>query len=121
MQDFKKVFTSLGKLLHVETVNKAIQYYISASQQVPIPLLKPLRQELKRMQELGVTCKGEEPSDWFHPILLTPKLNGLIRFCIDLTNLNAATKHKFYHLDDTTRNLSKIRRQLCSHFKIRRK
>ena len=37
---------------------------------VALPLLVPLQKELSRMEEMGVICKVQEPTDWCHPIVL---------------------------------------------------
>ena len=60
------------------------------------------------MEEMGVTRKVEEPTDWCHPIVLVKKENGSIRLCLDLTRLNTAVKREFYQLESVDETLAKL-------------
>jgi hypothetical protein len=50
------------------------------------------------MKEMGVIKVVDQPTDWCHPIVVVKKPNGLLRICIDLTQLNKDTKREFYEL-----------------------
>ncbi|KAL2081694.1 hypothetical protein ACEWY4_023547 [Coilia grayii] len=60
------------------------------SYRVPERLLPALKEELDVMLSLGVI----EPScsDWCSPVVLVPKRDGSIRFCIDFRQVNALSK-----------------------------
>ncbi len=53
-----------------------------------------VQDELKAMLELGVI--EESHSDWASPIVLVPKTDGSIRFCVDYRNVNAVSKFNAY-------------------------
>ena len=112
VNDFKEVFEGLGqekgRPAHVDTEEDATPFQISAPRKVPIPLLEPLKTELDQMLEMGVVKKIEEPTDWYHPIVEQIKPNGKIRFCIDLTKLNAVRNRELYQLDSTVETVAKI-------------
>lgn len=58
--------------------------------------LKELNRQLDEMLELGVV----EPSssEWNNPVLMVPKSNGEMRFCLDSRKLNAVSKGDAYPL-----------------------
>ena len=53
---------------------------------IPCHLRETVREQLKKMLELGVIEKSTSP--WSSPILLVPKSDGTYRFCIDFRKLN---------------------------------
>lgn len=46
------------------------------------------RQELERMELLGVILRIDEPIEWCAGMVVVPKKNGSIRICVDLKPLN---------------------------------
>ncbi|KAL2081327.1 hypothetical protein ACEWY4_023180 [Coilia grayii] len=52
--------------------------------------LKQMDEELKYMLEIGVVEPGQ--SDWSSPVVLVPKADGSVRFCIDYRQVNKVTK-----------------------------
>ncbi len=61
---------------------------------VPEKLLSVMKQELHTMKQLGVI----EPSssEWSSPIVLVPKKDGTLRFCLDFRKLNSVSKFDPY-------------------------
>ena len=47
-----------------------------------------LKQELERMQSLGVITEITEATEWCAGMVVVPKANGQVRICVDLTKLN---------------------------------
>lgn len=58
--------------------------------------LRILQEELDDMLSLGVVEPCESP--WSSPVLLTPKKDGKLRFCLDSRKLNSVTKKDAYKL-----------------------
>lgn len=52
--------------------------------------LKELHRELDNMLKLDVVVPSEGP--WNNPVLMVPKSDGTLRFCLDCRKLNAITK-----------------------------
>lgn len=50
---------------------------------VPIQLMKPLKDELDKMEKMKVIEKVTEPTDWINALVLVPKSNNKLRICLD--------------------------------------
>lgn len=77
---------------------------------VPERLLPTMKQELEMMQKLEVI----EPSvsEWNNPIVLVPKKDGSLRFCLDFRKLNSVSKFDPYpmpRVDDLIEKLGSAR------------
>ncbi len=59
-----------------------------------------VRDELEAMLELGVI--EESHSDWACPIVLVPKTDGSVRFCVDYRKVNAVSKFDAYPMPELT-------------------
>ncbi len=55
---------------------------------------KVVQSELEAMLEMGVI--EESRSDWANPIVLVPKTDGSVRFCVDYRKVNAVSKFDAY-------------------------
>ncbi len=55
---------------------------------------KVVQSELEAMLEMGVI--EESRSDWESPIVLVPKTDGSVRFCVDYRKVNAVSKFDAY-------------------------
>ena len=112
VEEFPQVFTGLGKIkgdpIHITIKDGVNPYHLSAPRRIAFPLLQPLKEELKRMEDLGVILPVEKPTEWCHPIVVLPKPNGKIRLCLDLTKLNEVTKREFHQLEGVNETLAKL-------------
>ena len=99
VKQYSDVFTGLGKLpgtYHIET-DPSVAPVVHPPRKVPSALQKQVREELNRMESLGVIAKQDEPTDWVHSMVIVRK-PGKIRVCIDPKDLNPAIKREHYHL-----------------------
>ena len=113
MDAFPKIFTGLGKIkgapVQIHMDEGATPYQLSAPRRVPLPLLEPLKAELKRMEDLGVIRKVEQPTEWCHPIVVVQNpVTEKLRICLDLTKLNQFTKRELYQLETVDETIAKI-------------
>lgn len=55
---------------------------------MPLPLQEKVREELSRMEPLGVISKVDQPIEWCTGMVAIPKKSGAIHVCVDLKPLN---------------------------------
>ncbi|KAI8510586.1 hypothetical protein Bbelb_115020 [Branchiostoma belcheri] len=53
-----------------------------------------MREELQKMEEMGVIEPSK--SEWASPVVLVPKKDGSIRFCVDFRKVNAVSRFDAY-------------------------
>ena len=86
--EFPELFTGLGKLERDYTIQLkegAKPFALSTPRRVAVPLLGAVKEELQRMERLGVISKIEEPTDWCSGMVVVPKSNEKVRICVELT------------------------------------
>ncbi|KAL0150323.1 hypothetical protein M9458_054431, partial [Cirrhinus mrigala] len=112
--DFKalypSVFQGLGKLkepYHIELEQGVVPYALSTPRRVPLPLRDKVREELERMERMGVISKVTEPTAWCSGMVVVPKpTKNKLRICVDLTPLNAAVKRERHILPAVDQTLA---------------
>ena len=78
------------------------------SYRIPERLLVSLKKEVDLMLSLGIIQQSR--SEWCNPVVLVPKKDGTIRFCIDFRYLNSISKFDSYptpRIDDLIDRLGK--------------
>ena len=60
----------------IKVKDDATPFAITVPRQVPIPLCKVTKKELKRMEHNGVISQVDEPTEWCAPMVVMPKSNG---------------------------------------------
>ena len=63
-------------------------YAITTPRRVALPLMPKVKEELQRMEKLGVISKVDVPTDWCAGMVVFPKPDGRIHICVDPTKLN---------------------------------
>ena len=84
-------------------------YRLYTPRNIPIPLQNKVREELDRMEALGVISKVTQLCQWCASMVIMPKSNGAIRICVDLKPLNASVlreAHPIPKVDETLTLLS---------------
>ncbi|XP_032442308.1 uncharacterized protein LOC116734877 [Xiphophorus hellerii] len=76
------------------------------SYRIPERLVPVLEKEIKLMQDLGII--EESSSEWCSPIVLVPKKDGSLRFCIDFRYLNAVSNFDPYPMPRVDDLLEKV-------------
>ena len=72
-------------------------------------MLDKIKEEIQKMERLGVIRKVNHPTEWCHPKVVVGKPNGKIfRICIDPTKLNLGIKREFYQIESVEETISKI-------------
>ena len=97
---YSDVFDGLGEMpgevhLHADPDVKPV---INPPRKVPIALKPKLKDELNRLETMGVLRKVTESTDWVSSLLTVVKPSGKLRLCIDPQHLNSALKREHYPL-----------------------
>lgn len=98
---------------HVKLSENARPYAISAPRRVPLPLYEKVREELRKMEMMGVISKVEEATEWCAPIVVATKKSGAIRLCGDFTELNRFIIRERLVLPSTEEIFAKISNAQC--------
>ena len=98
--EFADVFdnSSLGCLptTHTIKIKENAQPVIHAPRKVPVALRAKVKDELDRMQRLGVLCPVDEPTDWVSSMVVITSKPNKTRICIDPRDLNQAIRREHY-------------------------
>ena len=54
-------------------------FNLCTTRHIPIPLLPQVKEELERMEQMGVIEQVDQPTQWCSPIVVVPKRNGSVR------------------------------------------
>ena len=90
-EEYPSLFRGLGNLgeeYEIKLKPDAKPHNLCTPRFVPLPLREKVRQELERMESLGVISRIDEPTEWCAGMVVVPKKNGSIRICVDLKPLN---------------------------------
>ena len=111
VEQFPKLFRGLGKLkdsYRIKLREGATPFALTTPRRVPIPLLPKVKQELKRMESMGVITRIDEPTEWCAGMVVVPKHNGKVRICVDLTRLNESVCRERHILPSVEQTLAQI-------------
>lgn len=100
LRDYAQVFDGIGLLpgecnIHVDRNATPV---VHPPRRIPVALQDKVKQQLLRMEKLGVIAKVETPTEWCNNLVVTEKSNGDIRLCLDPRSLNSAIKRTPYPL-----------------------
>ena len=89
-------------------VDPSVSPVVHPPRRVPIAIQPKLKEELDRMESLGVISKVTEPTDWVSSLVIVHKPDGRIRVCLDPKDLNAAIKRSHLQLPTAEDIISKM-------------
>ena len=90
IDQFSKLFQGLVKLegeYSIKLQEGAKPFALTVPHQVAIPLMKQVKDESERMEQLGVIDQVSKQTEWCAGMVL-PKANNKVRICVDLARLN---------------------------------
>ena len=108
---YPELFTGLGKMEDEYTIklkDDAKPFALPVPRKVPMPLYQKTKAEIERMLETGVISPVDEPTEWCAPMVVTPKPNGQVRICVDLTKLNNFVQRENHPLPSIDTTLGKL-------------
>ena len=112
VQDHSSLFDGLGQLgepYEIKLLPDSKPHALYTPRRVPLPLREKVKEELNRMESIGVISKVNEPSAWCAGMVAVPKPNGSVRICVDLRPLNLCVMRDTFPLptvDDVLAQLS---------------
>ena len=111
VKQYPKLFQGLGKPEGEHTIHLkegATPFCLTTPRRVPLPLMKKVQDEIKRMEQLDVIEPVDEPTEWCSPIVVVPKADGRVRICVDLTKLNQAVRREVYQMPTVEETLGSL-------------
>ena len=108
---FPNVFSGLGCMdgeYEIKMTPSHEPFNQTTPRRVPIPLLPKVKDELDRMETMGVIEKVDAPTEWCSPIVVVPKPNGKVRICGDFIQLNKAVLRENHPMPTTEQTLGKL-------------
>ena len=78
------------------------------ARKVPIAIKDQLGGEFRKLQEMGVICQVDEPTEWVSSLVVTRKSYSILRICIDPKPLNLALMRSHYPLPVVEDILQKV-------------
>ena len=111
VEQFPELFRGLGKLkdtYQIKLREGATPFTLTTPRRVPIPLLPKVKEELQRMENMGVITRIDEPTEWCAGMVVVPKPSGRVRICVDLTKLNESVCRERHILPSVEQTLALI-------------
>ena len=110
-QQFQGMFEGLGNFGKEYTIKLregAHPHAIYTPRSVPIPLRQKVKDELQRMENLGVISRVDEPTPWCAGMVVVPKPNGAVRICVDLKLLNESVLREVHPIPKVDETLAQL-------------
>lgn len=110
-EKYPKLCQGLGLMQQPYTIKlkpDAVPFSLATPRRVPIPLLGKVKQELEKMESMGVISRVEEPTEWCSGMVPVPTKNDSVRICVDLTHLNDAVCREKYILPSVEQTLGSL-------------
>lgn len=88
---FPKLFNGLGKMKDTYKIilePDTEPYSVNVARRVPLPLRKQVKEELDRLEKIGVIRRITKPTKWCAALVPVIKPTGEVRICVDFTKLN---------------------------------
>ena len=92
----------------IKLKDDAKPFALTVPRKVPMPLYEETKHEIERMLKSGVISPVDHPTDWCAPMVVTPKPNGKVRVCVDLTKLNEYVQRENHPLPSVDLTLGKL-------------
>ena len=115
---FSKDLGTLPGTVHLQ-VDENAKASITPPRRVPTALRETYKDELNRLENLGVSAKVDELTAWVSSVVIATKTSGALRICIDPRPLNQALKRETYQLpvlDDLMLDLAKAKVDLTAGY-----
>ncbi|XP_028417983.1 uncharacterized protein K02A2.6-like [Dendronephthya gigantea] len=122
VKEFPEVFARTGKFdgKYVLEIDPTAKPVVHPPRRVPVALKKQLKEELSRLERLGVLKEVTSPTSWVSSMVVVRKPKGSLRICIDPKDLNEVLKRSHYPIPTIDEVLAEITRaRVFSTFDVR--
>ncbi|KAK2712390.1 hypothetical protein QYM36_011167 [Artemia franciscana] len=98
LEEYGDVFEGVGKLpgkckIHLK---EGAVPTVQPPKRVPFALQEKLKEELDRLEVMGIIEKTTTPTEWVKSIVVVQKLNGSLRICLDPVDLNKWVQRPYH-------------------------
>ena len=100
--------------IRIQLREDAVPVALATARNVPLPLMKPVEEELKRMERHGIITTETEPTDWVSALVPVPKpKSNSVRITVDYKKLNQAVKRQVFPIPTLEQLTSKLSGATC--------
>ena len=98
LDEFSEVFESIGTLPGTSKIylKEGTTPTVQQPKQISFALQAKFKEELERLESLGVIEKVTKPTQCLNSLVLVRKTDGSVRICLDLVDLNRAIERLHY-------------------------
>jgi hypothetical protein len=112
LQKNADLFQGVGcikNVMHHISIDKNVTPVIHPPRKVAVKLRPKVKDELDRLEKLGIIDKVNDPTDWVNSMVVVnkPKVNQ-VRLCVDPKDLNKAVKREHYPMKNIEDILPKL-------------
>ena len=100
-EQYPRLFSGLGTFKGEYTIKlqpDAKPFCLFIPRNIPIPLREKVKQEIQRMESLGVILQVNKLTEWCVAMVVVPKPSGSICICVDLKPLNESVMREIHPL-----------------------
>ncbi|XP_041469952.1 uncharacterized protein K02A2.6-like [Lytechinus variegatus] len=93
------LFTGLGRLRNHEysiAISQDVEPVKCPPRTIPHKIRDKVKEELARMEELGVIERVDKPTEWVNQMTVVHKPDGRVRICLDPRGLNTAIRREHF-------------------------
>ena len=108
---YPALFNGLGTFKGEYTINlkpDANPFSLFMPRNVPISLHEKVKQELNRMESLGVISRVTEPTPWCAAMVVAPKPSGSVHICVDFRPLNESAMREVHPIPKINVTLAQL-------------
>lgn len=98
LKEYAQVFKGIGSIpgeCSIHLILDAVPV-VHPPRKIPVALRDRCKDELDRMEKVGVIKKVDEPTDWVNSMVVVEKKSGKLRICLDPHDLNKAIQRPYY-------------------------
>ena len=99
---------TLGEEYQIQLKEGAAPHSLCTPRNVPLPLRDKVREELERLETMGVISKVDKPTPWCAGMVVVSKKLGDVRICVDLKLLNESVLREVHPIPTVDETLGKL-------------